>query len=242
MNSPILFFKKGTCSLGSVISAEWSGLPYRLCQIDEQNVETKTYQNINPLGEVPAMQVEDILLTESIALLHFWGKKDFSKGLSFPQETNEFDKMNQVLSYLATDFKGSFHNYFSGGLSEEETQKEIMRIREQYEYVNQYLVREGFIFGQKTIADAYLFGLARWGNGFFKMEEEFPNIARFQKEMNEDPGVQFALAQEEGTEAQSSGAFEGRIELDSPESHFGNGFPGLQINRKTGKNEDLIAS
>jgi len=243
METPILFYKKGTCSLGSMIAAEWAEIPYRLCRLDEDTIDSKEYLAINALGEVPALEIDSIYLTESIAILQHLGKKDLLKGLTFAQETLEFDKMNQVLSYLATDFKGSFKPLFSEGTSEADKKKIADTvIREQYHYVDQYLVQEGVIFGQKTIADAYLFGLVRWGNDLFDMEKEFPNIAAFQAEMNEDPGVKFALAMEEEKEATTSGKFEGNVELKSPESHLGEDFPGLQINRKNGKNEEMVAS
>ena len=243
MNSPVLFFKQGTCSLGSVITAEWSGIPYRLCRITDESINSPDYLCINALGEVPALQADDIFLSESIAILQSLGKQAPSRNLTFAQDTLEFDKMNQVLSYLATSFKGSFHPLFEDvDITWERKQKVIENIRSQFQYVERYLVGEGMIFGQKTIADAYFFGLARWGEDLFNIKKEFPCIAAFQEEMLQDRGVHFALAMEEGKPAISMGQFQGMVQLKSPEAHLGADFPGLQINRKTGQNEDLIAS
>ena len=226
-----------------MIAAEWTGQPYRLCRIEEDTIDSKEYLSINALGEVPVLQIDDLFLSESIAVLQHIGKKDLSRGLTFHQDSLEFDKMNQVLAYLVSTFKAGFHVLFDSESTEEQKKKQIDEvIRENYHYVNEYLVPSGLIFGQKTIADAYLFGIVRWGNKIFQMEKDFPNIAKFQAEMNEDLGVQFALAVEEKRKAESCGAFEGHVDLKSPESHLGDHFPGLQINRYNGKNEESAVS
>ncbi|XUR36877.1 hypothetical protein ACQY74_004924 [Rhizobium leguminosarum bv. trifolii] len=109
--SPILFYgvPEG-CSFGSIVALEWSGLPYRLCRVEmPEMVSTDDYARINAVGETPSLLLEDgRTISESMAILHHIGAHAVGNGLGFPQGSEDFDRLNQMLAFLNTTFFKAF--------------------------------------------------------------------------------------------------------------------------------------
>lgn len=219
MDDLVIFYRPGTCSLASMITAEWSHIPYQLCRLEGAEPQRPEYLKLNPLGEVPTLVHDSQVLTESLAILQYLGRQNLGLHLSFHPSTIEYDKMNQILSYLVSTFHQSF------------SQQSAIRIRENFEYVEEYLVPKGLIFGHRTIADAYLFATARWGKKFFDIPNEFPRIASFLETLSQDGGVQFGLSVEKNLISQTTGNFRGHVDLKTVSQTLRNEMPGLQIRR-----------
>lgn len=219
----ILFFSPGACSFGAIVALEWSNTPYKLCKVDKTMRQSDAYKRINPLQQVAALKVGNRVISENAAILNSIGARDLAKEIVFKQGTPEFDKMNQILSYLASNFHAGFYPFFAPQryIGDEKQQQEVKQfavqnIRQRYEHINQMLNGHETIFGGKpTVADAYMYGMLRWGASLFNFTKEFPNIAKFQAALEQDKAVQFALAAEkEDAAAKTTGKFEGFINLE----------------------------
>jgi glutathione S-transferase len=212
-NSPVLFYQEGTCSLGALISLIWLGKPFRICRIEGKDNENPDYLKINALGEVPTLYLDGTVVTENVAILQHIAYQDLNRKLTFRAGTPQFDQMNRALGFLTSDFHKAFFPIFVGGAFhpdkkvQEEIKKHVIegRLREVWNHAEEHLLRTTFLFNQPMIADAYLFAMARWGEEYFDIETEFPNFARFQKAMNEDPAVKLALQIESGKQKQARG-------------------------------------
>jgi len=70
-----LFASPRACSLACHIALEESGLPYdvEIVKIREQQNQTKEYLRINPWGKIPALRIDDEVLTEAQAILSYIG-------------------------------------------------------------------------------------------------------------------------------------------------------------------------
>lgn len=220
MEIPTLIYRQGTCSLGAMIVAEWTRLPYQLCRVELKETETPDFLRINPLGEVPVLIVGRDFLTESFAILQHLALQSPHHGhefqITFPYGHPLFDKMNQVLAYLVSDFHKAFAPLFAEGVTREIKHKVVSGpLREQMNYVDQFLLQRGLIFGQRTIADAYLYGTVRWAKRLYDIPAEFTNIANFISIMDDDEGVRFAVDTEKGKPAKSSGMYLEHISLKS---------------------------
>lgn len=230
MEIPTLFYRPGTCSLGSMITAEWTKLPYQLCRLTTADTESVGFLRINPLGEVPVLKIGRGFLSESFAILQHLALQHPRHGreinLTFPYGHSSFDKMNQVLSYLVSGLHPAFGPLFDHGVTREVKHRIVSGpLLEQMNFVDRHLVDRGLIFGQRTIADAYLYGIIRWANGLYDIPAEFPNIANFQSILDDDDGVRFAVDTEKGKPAKTSGMFLEHVELKEIVDLFDPGAP-----------------
>lgn len=80
--------------------------------------------------------------------------------------------------------------------------------------------------GKPTVADAYLFAIGRWAgyHKVFRLDDSYPNVARYLHKLEQDPAVRFALEIEKNGEARSSsGGFRGHLnitQLNMPKPSF----------------------
>lgn len=225
---PVLFYgvPQG-CSFGSIVALEWLGHPYRLCRIEmlEQPWDP-LYAKVNSLFQTPALLLEDgATLTESLAILQHLAARDLETGLGFAQGSREFDHLNQMLAYLNTDFFSAFNPlwtlYETEGLSG--VQQELLRTlgREQVSkgcaHLDGLLADREWLQGdERSMADAYFVGIARWAeyHRLFDMERQYPHLARHLRKLKEDPAVRFAEAIERGEPATGQGHFRGHVTLE----------------------------
>ena len=70
-----LFASPRACSLACHIALEESGLDYNLhlVKIREGQHQTEEYRRVNPWGKIPALQIDDEVLTEAQAILSYIG-------------------------------------------------------------------------------------------------------------------------------------------------------------------------
>ncbi len=225
---PVLFYGvPHGCSFGSIVALEWLGRPYRLCRIDMlSKPEGEAFARVNPLGETPALLLEDgRALTESFAIMHNVGARDLERKLDFAQGTPEFDRLNSVLAYLHTTFHSAFSPAWSAyKLAENDPNRELLRALARDKAAASYAHLQDMLDGrewlpggaEKSLADAYFIGIARWGEdlGLFELAREYPRLHRHMQKLEADPGVIFAHAIEDGNPATSSGGFRDHITLD----------------------------
>jgi glutathione S-transferase len=225
---PVLFYGvPHGCSFGSIVALEWLGRPYRLCRIDMlSKPEGEAFTRISPLGETPALLLEDgRALTESFAIMHNIAARDLGAKLGFAQGRPEFDRLNSVLAYLHTTFHSAFSPAWTAyKLAENDPNRHMLRAlaREKagasYRYLQDVLDGREWLAGgeEKSVADAYFIGIARWGEdlGLFDLGKEFPRLYRHMQKLEADPGVIFAHAIEDGNPAETGGGFRGHVTLD----------------------------
>lgn len=225
---PVLFYGVPMgCSFGSIVALEWLGQPYQLCRIEMlEGAWRHDFAQINPKLRTPALRVSsNVVLTESMAILGHLAAQGLNKGLGFPQGRAEFDKLNEMLAYLNTDFFFAFGPlwmiYEDPSLSESEKQL-LTRIgsddvRKQCEYLDTLLLGRNWLVGDRlTVADAYLSGVGRWLDYLRPVDlaKNFPNLSAYLERLRLDPAVKFAEAVEAG-EAVRSNSFHGHVTMES---------------------------
>lgn len=222
---PVLFYGvPHGCSFGSIVALEWLGEPYRLCRID-MLAKDPLYARVNPLQETPTLLLEGgEALSESLAILQHVAARGVGEGLGFKQGTRERDRLSSVLAYLHTTLHSAFgpawHAY---KLAADAPEKELLRGIARESAARAYARLEPMLVGQdwlagartRTIADAYLVGIARWGEdlGLFELARDFPRLHGHLQKLEADQAVVFAHAIEDGREATSVGGFMGHVPL-----------------------------
>ncbi|QTP57932.1 glutathione S-transferase family protein [Billgrantia antri] len=224
---PVLFYgvPQG-CSFGSIVALEWLGQPYRMCRIEmlEQPWDP-LFAKVNPLFQTPALLPENGgPLSESLAILQHLAARDLETRLGFEQGSKEFDRLNQMLAYLNTDFFSAFNPlwwlYETQGLSgvEQEVLRRLGRekVAEGCAYLDGLLAEREWLLGdERSMADAYFVGIARWAeyHRLFDLSQEYPDLARHLAKLRSDPAVQFAEAIERGEQPTGQGHFKGHVSL-----------------------------
>lgn len=224
---PILLFygvPEG-CSFGAIVALEWSGLPYQLCRVQmPEVVSSEAYKRVNPVGETPSLRTADgRFVSQSVAILHHIGAAAAASGELVPaQGSAEFDRFNEMLAFLNTDFFESFAPLWYA--MEHGLQGEALRavtamghdkVRRAHAALEGLLGGRDWLLGERrSAADAYLMGIARW-NDFHQVldRRDYPALNALYERLQSDPAVRFAQGVEHGEVVRSSGAFAGHVEL-----------------------------
>ncbi|RQR73096.1 MULTISPECIES: glutathione S-transferase family protein [unclassified Burkholderia] len=226
--SPILLYGiPAGCSFGSIVALEWAGRPYRLSRITMPGLVTSdAFLALNPAAETPAfVTANGDVLTESVAILGHVGAQALDSGLAFRQGSADFDRLNRMLAWLNTTFFSAFgalwYVYEHGAEGAEKAVLQAYgrgKVLKAHRHLEALLERgDGpwLLGAQRTLADAYFAGIARWADYHAVFEQDaFPHVAALRARLADDAGVQFAHAIEENRPLPASSAFEGHVSLD----------------------------
>ena len=223
---PVLFYgiPQG-CSFGSIVALEWLNQPYRLCRVNMlEDMQSDLYAQVNPARETPVLLLEDgRTLTQSAAILQNIAARGIKQGLGFAQGTRESDHLNQQLAFLTTTFFSSFSQLWHAYKMVEKPPVQTMlrelgkaAVAKAHARVEAMLAKTEWLAGnQRTIADAYFIGVARWANYHRVLDHrDYPNLHRLVQRLEADPAVIFAHAIEDERPATSSGGFRGHVTLE----------------------------
>ncbi|MGF6231776.1 glutathione S-transferase [Inquilinus ginsengisoli] len=222
---PILFYGVPSgCSFGSIVALEWLGEPYRLSRIEmPEVVQGEAYRRLNPVGETPTLMTADgRLVSESMAILNHLGVRGIDKGLSFAQGTPGFDRLNQALGFLNTAFFNAFSPlWYALEHGTEGVERDALKtygaakVAKAHADLEAMLGRRDWLLGDRTLADAYFIGIARWTKYHDVVDRrDYPGLQRLFERLEADPAVQFAHAIERGEPARGTGGFRGEIGLE----------------------------
>ncbi|MDQ8021490.1 MAG: glutathione S-transferase family protein [Moraxellaceae bacterium] len=228
MNTPVLFYgvPQG-CSFGSIVALEWLGEPYQLCRIEMlEHPWPALYAKVNPRNLTPGyLDAANQPLSESAAILSHIAARAPERGLGFAPGTRGNDQLAQMLSFLTTDFFAAFAPLWAAYEmqdADDATRTVLTRlgsadVAQNFATLDALLAtRDWLVGGQRTVADAYLPGIARWAayHRLFDAARDYPNVARYLARIQQDPAWQFATAIERKAVASSSGGFAGHVTLE----------------------------
>jgi glutathione S-transferase len=221
---PVLFYgvPQG-CSFGSIVALEWLGQPYRLARVHmPEDMQSELYARFNPVRETPVLLLENgLALSESAAILGNIAARAPDR-LGYAYGTVEHERLNQMLAFLNTTFFASFSPLWAAYEMEEnppvqsvlrdQGRKLVAKAHAQLDAMLQG--RDWLVSTRRTVADAYLAGLARWAQYHKAVDQQaYPNLARLMGKLDTDPAVIFARAIEAGEAPQGSGGFRGHVTL-----------------------------
>jgi glutathione S-transferase len=204
--TPKLYFSPGAVSMATHIALEEVGIPYTLepVLIREGQQLTPQYRRVNPLGRVPAVEVEPgVVLTETPALLGYLAELAPELGL-LPPAGLERARANEWMSLLASVVHVSFITFFRPQryTSDEAAAAALkldgkQRFFDMLRHVESRLPEQGFVLGERySLCDAYLTPFFLWGRHFELSVDELPRYGRLVGAVLPRPAVRRALEQE----------------------------------------------
>lgn len=196
-----LFYMPGACSLAPHIVANEAGVDVDLIRVDGKSKKTEADQDFlatNPNGYVPALVLPDgELMTEASVLVQYLADQKPESGLMPKAGEMARYRVQQWLSFVATELHKSFGPFFKPNTPE--ATKEINRehLAKRLAYVDQKLDGRSYLMGDVfSAADAYMWTVLGWAKHVGVDLSPYANIQRFLGTVAARPAVQKALREE----------------------------------------------
>jgi glutathione S-transferase len=199
-----LFYSPGSCALASHIALEETGAPYEAVRIDfaaEEQLKP-AYLAINPKGRVPALVTERGILTESPAILTYIAQTFPQAQLAPLADAFALAQMQAFNSYLcATVHVAHAHLRRATRWSDDAAGIESMikkapqNMTECFSLIEREMLQGPWVMGDTySVADPYLFTLARWLKGYEISTAQFPKLHALMQRIALRPAVQRVMA------------------------------------------------
>jgi len=196
-----LYYSPGACSLSPHIVANEAGIPLELVKVDTR---TKTisregdFWDVNPKGYVPALELDDgEVLTEGPAIVQYLA--DLAPAAALAPANGSFARvrLQETLNYLTSEIHKSFSPLFNPDVQPAVREERLAYLTRRFGFIEKQLEGRHYLFGNGfTVADAYLFTLARWARAVKLDLSGFPNLEAFQKRVGSRKAVIEALRAE----------------------------------------------
>jgi glutathione S-transferase len=110
-----LFFSPRACSLACHIALEESGLPFsaQATRIREGHHKTEAYRQVNPWGKIPALRIDEEVLTEAHAILSYIGDTAAPESALMPQnDPLQRARAHEWMNFLSASVHIAFRPLF----------------------------------------------------------------------------------------------------------------------------------
>lgn len=199
----VFYSSPGSCALASHIALEDAGAEYRFQRVDFRKDEQRGagYLAINPKGRVPALATPRGVLTETPAILAYIAQAYPAAGLAPLDDPHAFAELQSFNSYICSTLHVAHaHRLRAYRWADEAEAIAAMQrkvpetVAACFAYIEEQVFAGPFVMGDAyTIADPYLFTVARWMEGDGVDPARFPKIAAHRAMMCERAPVRNAL-------------------------------------------------
>jgi len=195
-----LYYSPNACSLSPHIVLREAGLPFDLVLAStktHQLADGTDYYTINPKGYVPLLELDEgERLTEGPAIVQWIADQVPDKRLAPPAGTMARYRLMEWLNFITAEIHKQFSPLFNPALPEAAKPLFRDKLVSRFRYVDEQLAGRDHLMGDFTVADAYLFVVARWAPAVGIDLAGYANLARFVQHMSARPAVRQALEAE----------------------------------------------
>lgn len=201
-----LYCAAGTCALAPHIALEEAGAPFETVRLDLQRNDQRKpdYLALNPKGRVPVLVTELGVLTETPAILAYVGQR-FGAANLLPADPFAFAQLQSFNAFICSSLHVAHaHRTRGHRWSDDPATIHAMKakvpetVAEAFRFIELHAFQGPWVMGQQyTVADAYLYAVARWMEGDGVDPAQFPRVSDHRHRMAQRPAVQRALATEE---------------------------------------------
>jgi glutathione S-transferase len=201
-----LFYALNTCALASHVALEDSGAAYEAKRLNFADGDQRKpeYLKINPKSRVPALVTDQGILTETPAILVYIAQSFPKANLAPLSDPFRLGQIQSFNSYLcSTVHVAHAHRMRGYRWSDDEAARETMKkkvpqnVGDCFELIEHEYFKGPWVMGADyTIADPYLFTLAKWLEADGVDPKRFPKVLDHRNRMAERPAVKKVLARE----------------------------------------------
>lgn len=200
-----LFYTPGTCARAAHIALQEAGAAFEAVRVDLRGGQQQTpeYLAINPKARVPALQTDEGVLTECLAILGYIAQA-FPEARLAPTDPWGFAQAQAFNSYLASTVHIAFGVGFRPGryADDEGSHADMRRKMPQNMLASLRLIESSLFKGpwvlgdDYSVCDPYLFTLFNWLAAIDQDPKQFPALFQHSERMAARPAVIRALARE----------------------------------------------
>ena len=195
-----LFYAPGACSLSPHIVLNEAGLKFDKVKVDTKSkaMEGGDYRSINPLGYVPALELDDgTILTEGPAIVQWIADKVPDKKLAPANGSLERTKLQSWLNFISTELHKGFSPLFNPSMPDAAKQFFRERLATRFQHLDKHLADNDYLMGKAfSVADAYLFTVSNWATHTGVDLSGFANVLAYRKRVGARAAVQAAMQAE----------------------------------------------
>lgn len=195
-----LYYSPGACSLAPHVVLEEIGAPYEAQAINFKKGEQKTpdYLAKNPKGAVPALETDQGVLTENVAILNYLAAIHPEAGLAPTGDAYAAATLTSFNAFLGSSVHPNIGKLLFYPLSDEEKAKQREVALAKLRLIEDSLLAGPWALGEAyTVADPYLMVFERWARaGGLLDAAEFPRMNAHLDAIQARPAVERTLASE----------------------------------------------
>jgi len=212
MNDAILYMAPYTCARVTAIALEQAGVPFetRLVRFLKGEHKSPEFRRLNPLGKVPALEIDGTVLTENVAILTYLAERFPDAGL-MPRVQTAAARAQQLtdLCFCASTLhplvtRVRMPMFFAGADNAAVVKRTAEQAMDEYfQVVEDRLANGPWWYGASWSAmDGYLYWVFWRVEGAGYDVSRFPRFTAHARAMEHRPAVQRALAREEEAQRQ----------------------------------------
>ena len=199
-----LFFSPLACSMSGRIALAEAGVDVKLTEVDPHTKRVlatgEDYRQINPLGYVPALRLDDgTVLAENAAILQYIADA-YPEARLAPPESDRIAraKLRQWLSFIGTELHKGLMTPLLGRDTPPEVKAWVLsKYLSRLAYLDRRLAGREFLLDQFSVADAYLATVLNWTQATPEIDvAAYPNVKAYLERMRQRPSVTAALGLE----------------------------------------------
>lgn len=199
-----LYTKAGACSTADHIALQWTGQPFEVEVVTQQQIKQPEFLALNPAGAVPVLVDGDFVLNQNAAILGYIHDSYPQAGLGGDGSPRQRAEASRWLSFCNSDLHPAFTPLFApvlfiAGSEHYDAVRATSgkRVRRLFETANARLGESGdWLAGFRSFADPYLFVTMGWAGKLGIDLADLTHLQAFHARMSADPGVQAALRAE----------------------------------------------
>jgi glutathione S-transferase len=195
-----LFYAPGACSLSPHIVLNEAGLAFDKVKVDTKSkaMEGGDYRSINPLGYVPALELDDgTILTEGPAIVQWIADRVPEKKLAPGNGTLDRTNLQSWLNFISSELHKGFSPLFNAAMPDEAKQFFRERLATRFQHLDRHLADKDYLMGKDfSVADAYLFTVSNWAAHTGVDLSGFANVLAYRKRVLARPAVKAAMQAE----------------------------------------------
>lgn len=187
------------CSLASRLALMEAGLPHEVVVVHTTRGEQKTdaYRRINPRGQVPALETNEGVLTESTAILPYIADLAPDRALLPPPGSFERAQAQMWLSYLSSTVHAAYGGLLKPDLAPVRPVREVFQAQlvAALQGIDAHLAGREYMLDRFSVVDLYLLVFSLW-RAIAGPLPAMPNLDAFQMRMLARPGIGPTIGEE----------------------------------------------
>ena len=208
-----LYYSPGACSTASHITLEEAGAKYEPTQVLLAKGEHKTesYLKINPRGKVPALRVDDSVITENVAIMTFVARR-FPEANLMPADPLGEARCLSMMAWLSNTVHPCFtHIFRPERFAEDESALPSIKAAGKKSFWVNLQEIDSIVAGKQwmqgaqfTTCDPYALVFYGWGTRIELPMKDLKNYTAWKERMLQRPAVRKVLEREKSVLLQAA--------------------------------------